>query len=62
MGDGVTDPLSAATRIATQVTGVSPVVRSWSLYRSQCRVVTTNLVDNLIFVGDSAHVTTTRGA
>jgi len=53
--------LAAATATATRVTGVNPVVRSWSQYRSQRRVVTANLVDNLILMGDSAHVTTTRG-
>ena len=48
-------------RTTTAVAGIRPVVRSWSPYRSQRRVTTANLVGNLIFVGDSAHVTTTRG-
>ena len=60
--DGDTpDPLDTAVRIATRVTGVRPVVRSWSPYRSRRMMIDTNLVDNVIFVGDSAHVTTTRG-
>lgn len=50
-----------AERIATRVTGVRPAVRYWSPYRSRRMVIDTNLVDNVIFVGDSAHVTTTRG-
>ena len=48
-------------RVAARVTGVTPVVRSWSQYRSQRRVIQDNLSDTVIFVGDSAHVTTTRG-
>ena len=52
---------ASALALATRLTGVTPVVRSWSQYRSQRRVVTTNLVDKLILIGDSAHVTTTRG-
>lgn len=59
--DAENDPLAAATAVAARVTGVHPVVRSWSQYRSQRRVAATNLAGNLIFVGDSAHVTTTRG-
>jgi len=58
--DGAVSP-AAATTTAIRVTGVTPSVRSWSQYRSQRRVVRTNLIDNLILVGDSAHVTTTRG-
>lgn len=61
IGDDVTDAPTVARSMAERVTGVTPVVRSWSQYRSQRRVVATNLRDNLIFVGDSAHVTTTRG-
>ncbi len=57
----VPDIYAEAVRTATAVAGIEPVVRSWSPYRSQRRVATTNLVGNLIFVGDSAHVTTTRG-
>jgi len=59
--EGVVDPQSAAQEVAARVTGVTPVVRSWSQYRSQRRVIEDNLRDNVIFVGDSAHVTTTRG-
>lgn len=59
--DDTPDPAEAAVRIATRVTGVRPGVRSWSPYRSRRRVIDTNLVDNVVFVGDSAHVTTTRG-
>ena len=50
-----------ALRTAVAVTGIRPTVRSWSPYRSQRRLITANLAGNLIFVGDSAHVTTTRG-
>lgn len=53
--------LRTAVDIATRVTGIRPRVLSWSPYRSRRRVISTNLVDNVIFVGDSAHVTTTRG-
>lgn len=59
--DDSADPAAAAVRTARRVTGVQPVVRSWSQYRSQRRVIAANLVGNRIFVGDSAHVTTTRG-
>lgn len=61
VGDSTGDPRDAAMRIATRVTGVRPTVRSWSPYRSRRMMADTNLVDNVIFVGDSAHVTTTRG-
>lgn len=59
--DGTVDLRDTAVGTATRVTGVRPVVRTWSPYRSRRRMIETNLVDNLIFVGDSAHVTTTRG-
>lgn len=60
--DADTDDLGkAAERIAVRVTGVQPSVRSWSPYRSRRMLIEANLVDNTIFVGDSAHVTTTRG-
>ena len=59
--EGVGDPRGTAERVAARVTGVTPVVRSWSQYRSQRRVIQDNLSDTVIFVGDSAHVTTTRG-
>lgn len=59
--EGPVDPLADAIATATRVTGIEPSVRDWSPYRSQRRVITDNLVDNLVFVGDSAHVTTTRG-
>ena len=58
---GSTDPESVAVDTANLVLGMSPRLRGWSCYRSQRRVIETNVVDNLIFVGDSAHVTTTRG-
>ena len=58
---GTTDPESVAVDAANLVLGMSPRLRGWSCYRSQRRVIETNVVDNLIFVGDSAHVTTTRG-
>jgi 2-polyprenyl-6-methoxyphenol hydroxylase-like FAD-dependent oxidoreductase len=61
MPDGTADLEAAAVRVATRATGVRPVVRSWSPYRSRRMMIATNLVDNVIFVGDSAHVTTTRG-
>lgn len=60
-GSGAAEPCAHAAAVAARVTGVEPPVRSWSRYRSQRRAVTANLVDHLIFVGDSAHVTTTRG-
>ena len=53
--------VDTAVRIATRVTGVRPTVRSWSPYRSRRMTADTNIVDNLILIGDSAHVTTTRG-
>lgn len=53
--------LRTAVGIVTRVTGIRPSVRSWSPYRSRRRVISLNLVDNVVFVGDSAHVTTTRG-
>lgn len=59
--DGATALPGEAVRIATRVTGVRPAVRSWSPYRSRRMIIATNVVDNVIFVGDSAHVTTTRG-
>lgn len=59
-GAGEGDP-GVASAVAARVTGVDPPVRSWSRYRSQRRAVTENLVGRLIFIGDSAHVTTTRG-
>lgn len=59
--DGTPDPPDAAVHIATRVTGVRPTVRSWSPYHSRRMRIATNLVGNVIFVGDSAHVTTTRG-
>lgn len=59
--DGTADLRDAAVRIATRVTGIRPTVRSWSPYQSRRMLIATNLVDNVIFVGDSAHVTTTRG-
>lgn len=55
------DILATASRTATRVTGVAPVVREWSPYRSRRMLISANLVGNLIFVGDSAHLTTTRG-
>ena len=55
------DDPGSAVAVATRVTGVRPPVRSWSQYRSQRRVVAANLAGNLIFAGDAAHVTTTRG-
>lgn len=55
------DLRDCALRIATRVTGVQPSLRSWSPYQSRRMMIATNLVDNVIFVGDSAHVTTTRG-
>ena len=58
--DGAVSP-AAAVATAIRVTGVTPAVRSWSHDRSQRRVVTTNHIGTLILVGDSAHVTTTRG-
>lgn len=59
--DDTPDLRDSALRIATRVTGVRPTVRSFSPYRSRRMMIATNLVENLIFVGDSAHVTTTRG-
>lgn len=59
--DEAADLGDEALRIATRVTGVRPAVTSWSPYRSRRMIATANLVDNLILVGDSAHVTTTRG-
>ncbi len=59
--DDDSDLRDAAVRIATRVTGIVPTVRSWSPYRSRRMMISTNLVDNVVFVGDSAHVTTTRG-
>lgn len=61
IGEDPADAGALAVSTATRVTGVAPVMRSWSQYRSQRRVVAANLHGNLIFVGDSAHVTTTRG-
>lgn len=58
---GTSDPRDAAVRIAGRVTGIRPAVRSWSPYRSRRMMAATNLVGNMILVGDSAHVTTTRG-
>lgn len=55
------DPRDAAVDIASRVTGVHPSVRSWSPYQSRRMTAATNLVDNMILIGDSAHVTTTRG-
>jgi 3-(3-hydroxy-phenyl)propionate hydroxylase len=55
------DLREAAVRVATRITGVRPTVRSWSPYRSRRMTIAANLVDNVVFVGDSAHVTTTRG-
>ncbi len=55
------DPGAVAAAVATRVTGIAPSVRSWSQYRSQRRVVAANLAGNLVFAGDAAHVTTTRG-
>lgn len=55
------DLQDAAVRIATRVLGMRPTIRSWSPYRSRRMMIATNLIDNVIFVGDSAHVTTTRG-
>ncbi len=60
-GTGENGPSWAAAAVAARVTGVAPPIRAWSRYRSQRRAVTANLVGNLIFAGDSAHVTTTRG-
>lgn len=51
----------AARAEAARVTGVSPEVLDWSFYRSQRRVAATNVAGNVILIGDSAHVTTTRG-
>lgn len=59
--DDASDLWEVADRIATRVTGVRPAVRHWSPYRSRRMVIDTNLIDNVLFVGDSAHVTTTRG-
>lgn len=56
-----TDSLDTAVGIATRVSGVRPTVRAWSPYRSRRMMAETNIVDNMIFIGDSAHVTTTRG-
>jgi 3-(3-hydroxy-phenyl)propionate hydroxylase len=61
VGERSADPLAEALLTAARLTGTEPLVRSWSPYRSQRRVITANLAGNLIFVGDSAHVTTTRG-
>ena len=55
------DPAGTAVRVCARTTGVDPVVLVWSSYRSQRRVIAANVAGNLIFVGDSAHVTTTRG-
>jgi len=59
--DEVPDLFAAAVRVTSDTTGVTPSVISWSTYRSQRMMVRNNMVGNLIFVGDSAHVTTTRG-
>ena len=58
--EGAVSP-AAAVATAIRVTGVTPAVRSWSQYRSQRRVATANRIGTLLLVGDSAHVTTTRG-
>lgn len=59
--DSAADACAQAVAVAARVTGVQPPVRSCSRYRSQRRAVAANLVGHLILVGDSAHVTTTRG-
>ena len=59
--DATADLPGTAERTAARVTGVWPIVHSWSPYRSRRMLISDNLVGNLIFVGDSAHVTTTRG-
>jgi 2-polyprenyl-6-methoxyphenol hydroxylase-like FAD-dependent oxidoreductase len=59
--DDTGDLRDTAVRIATRATGVQPTVLSWSPYRSRRMMIAANLVDDVIFVGDSAHVTTTRG-
>lgn len=46
---------------ARNVLGLNPQVTGWSTYRARRAVCSRNLQENLLVVGDAAHLTNTRG-